>query len=152
MANVVLKVKTIAHDGVETRLPYRATAGSAGLDLFAALRSPLKIAPRGLVSVPTGVAVQLPDVGYAAFIYARSGLAVRHGVALANGVGVIDSDYTGELIVGLCNLSDRAYTIMPGERIAQLVVSPVCVPEIVEVETLGQTGRAAGGFGSTGRY
>lgn len=152
MADVVLKVKTIAHDGVETRLPYRASAGAAGFDLFAALRSPVKIAPRGLVSVPTGVAIQLPDAGYAAFLYARSGLAVRHGVALANGVGVIDSDYTGELIVGLCNLSDRAYTVMPGERIAQLVVAPVCAPALVEVETLEATARAAGGFGSTGRY
>lgn len=152
MANVVIRVKTIVHDGVEVRLPYRATAGAAGLDLFAALRSPVKIAPHGLISVPTGVAVQLPGEGYAAFVYARSGLAVRHGVALANGVGVIDSDYTGELIVGLCNLSDRAYTIMPGERIAQLVIMPVCTPTLVEVETLGQTERAAGGFGSTGRY
>lgn len=152
MSKIILKVKTVPHDGVEPRLPHRATEGAAGFDLFAALRGPVKIAPRGLVSIPTGVAIQLPDDGYAAFLYARSGLAVRHGIALSNGVGVIDSDYTGEVIVGLCNLSDRAYVIMPGERIAQLVVSPVCTPELVEVEALEQTTRAAGGFGSTGRY
>ncbi|MFT8888710.1 MAG: dUTP diphosphatase [Ethanoligenens sp.] len=152
MFKVTLKVKTVPHDGVEIQKPHRATNGAAGFDLFAALRGPVKIAPHGLVSIPTGIAIQLPDDGYAAFIYARSGLAVRHGIALSNGVGVIDSDYTGELIVGLCNLSDRAYVIMPGERIAQLVISPVCVPELVEVKELEQTARAGGGFGSTGRY
>ncbi len=149
---VTLKIKTVPHDGVETHLPRRATAGSAGMDLFAALRSPVKITPHGLVSIPTGIAVQLPGSGYAAFVYARSGLAVHHGISLSNGVGVIDSDYTGEIIVGLCNLSDRAYVVMPGERIAQLVVMPVCVPEVIEVNDLEETERAASGFGSTGRY
>lgn len=152
MSKIVLKVKMIAHDGVEPHVPHRATEGAAGFDLFAALRGPVKIAPHGLVSIPTGIAVQLPDDGYAAFIYARSGLAVRHGIALSNGVGVIDSDYTGEVIVGLCNLSDRAYVIMPGERIAQLVMMPVCTPEVVEVEELVESARGASGFGSTGRY
>lgn len=152
MSKIILKVKTVPHDGVEVRYPRRATGGSAGMDLHAALRGPVKIAPRGLVSIPTGIAIQLPDDGYAAFIYARSGLATRHGIALSNGVGVIDSDYTGELIVGLCNLSDRAYVVMPGERIAQLVISPVCAPELFEVEELAETTRAGSGFGSTGRY
>lgn len=152
MSKVTLKIKAIPHDGVEIHLPHRATNGAAGFDLFAALHAPVKITPHGLVSIPTGIAIQLPDDGYAAFVYARSGLAVRHGIALSNGVGVIDSDYTGEVIVGLCNLSDRAYVVMPGERIAQLVVSPVCAPALVEVEELGQTERAESGFGSTGRY
>lgn len=132
-------------------LPSRATPGSAGMDLRALLDEPLAVPPGGRVSVPTGVAIGLPSPETVGLVYARSGLAVKHGLALSNGVGVIDSDYTGELRVGLVNLSDATYTIEPGERIAQLVIAPVLLPEIVETDELEQTARGAGGFGSTGR-
>ena len=101
--------------------------------------------------MPTGIAIGLPSPETVGLVFARSGLAVKHGLALSNGVGVIDSDYTGEIRVGLVNLAAEAYTIEPGERIAQLVVMPVCLPAAVEVEALEETARGAGGFGSTGR-
>ncbi len=133
------------------KLPVRGTSGSAGLDLHALLDSPLTIPPGALVSVPTGIAVGLPSRETVGLVFARSGLAVKHGIALSNGVGVIDSDYTGEIRVGLCNQSQKAYELRPGERIAQLVVVPICLPEIVEVACLDETERGSGGFGSTGR-
>lgn len=133
------------------QLPGRATAGSAGMDLRALLEEPLTLEPGGRASVPTGIAIGLPSPETVGLVFARSGLAIKHGLALSNGVGVIDSDYTGEIRVGLVNLSDTAYTIQPDERIAQLVVMPVCLPDILEVEELDQTERGAGGFGSTGR-
>ena len=133
------------------QLPGRATAGSAGMDLRALLKEPLTLEPGGRASVPTGIAIGLPSPETVGLVFARSGLAIKHGLALSNGVGVIDSDYTGEIRVGLVNLSDTAYTIQPDERIAQLVVMPVCLPDILEVEELDQTERGAGGFGSTGR-
>ncbi|HHV51012.1 MAG TPA: dUTP diphosphatase [Candidatus Avimonas sp.] len=132
-------------------IPARATAGSAGLDLRALLDNPITIPPGGRVTVPTGIAIGLPDNNYVGLVYARSGLAVKHGIALSNGVGVIDSDYTGEIKIGLVNLSDTKYTINPGERIAQLVISPVIPAQPVEVEELDSTERGSGGFGSTGR-
>lgn len=132
-------------------IPARATAGSAGLDLRALLDNPVTIPPGGRVTIPTGIAIGLPDNNYVGLVYARSGLAVKHGIALSNGVGVIDSDYTGEIRVGLVNLSDTKYTISPGERIAQLVISPVIPAQPVEVEELESTERGSGGFGSTGR-
>lgn len=133
------------------QLPVRSTSGSAGMDLRAVLDEPLTLAPGGRTSVPTGIAIGLPCAETVGLVFARSGLAIKHGLALSNGVGVIDSDYTGEIRVGLVNLSDTAYTIEPGERIAQLVIMPICLPETVEVEELKQTDRGAGGFGSTGR-
>ena len=133
------------------QLPGRATAGSAGMDLRALLEEPLTLEPGGRASVPTGIAIGLPSPETVGLVFARSGLAIKHGLALATGVGVIDSDYTGEIRVGLVNLSDTAYTIQPDERIAQLVVMPVCLPDILEVEELDQTERGAGGFGSTGK-
>ncbi len=132
-------------------LPTRATAGSAGYDLYAHLDSPLTLPPGGRALIPTGIAIGLPDAQTVGLVYARSGLAVRHGLALSNGVGVIDSDYRGEIQVGLVNLSDKPYTIQPGERIAQLVITPVLLPELLETEELAPTDRGAGGFGSTGR-
>lgn len=134
-----------------TKLPIRSTAGSAGMDLRALLEEPLTLEPGGRASVPTGIAIGLPSPETVGLVFARSGLAVKHGLALSNGVGVIDSDYTGEIRVGLVNLSDTAYTIQPDERIAQLVVMPVCLPETIEVDTLDETERGAGGFGSTGK-
>lgn len=149
---MTLKLKAVSPKvGTEIPFPSRATAGSAGLDLRACLDEPVTIAPRQLARIPTGVAIALPGPEYAALIFARSGLGVKHGISLSNGVGVIDSDYRGELQVGLTNLSDTPYTIQPGDRIAQLVVTPVAVPELEIVTELEDTGRGAGGFGSTGR-
>jgi dUTP pyrophosphatase len=133
------------------RIPHRATPGSAGLDLSACLDEPFTLAPGERALIPTGIAAELPDENCAALIYARSGLAVKHGVALSNGVGVVDSDYRGELRVGLCNLGKEPYTIQPGERIAQLVVSPVLPLPVEEAGELAETGRGSGGFGSTGK-
>ena len=101
--------------------------------------------------MPTGLALELPGPGYVALVFARSGLAVRQGIALSNGVGVIDSDYRGEVKVGLINQGGEAYTIQPGERIAQLMIAPVVLARFLPSEELGSTDRGEGGFGSTGR-
>lgn len=143
-----LKIKRLNPRAV---LPSRGTDGSAGMDLRALLDEPVTVPAGGRVMVPTGIAIQLPSSETVGLVYARSGLAVKHGLTLSNCVGVIDSDYTGEIRVGLVNLSDAAYTIQPDERIAQLVIAPVLLPEIEEVGELDQTGRGAGGFGSTGK-
>ena len=105
----------------------------------------------GRAVIPTGIAIALPSAGYVALVFARSGLGIKHGIAPANCVGVIDSDYRGEICVGLCNLGTQPYEIQPGERIAQLVVMPVCPLPVQEAAELDQTQRGAGGFGSTGR-
>ena len=102
------------------------------------------------ILVPTGLAIELPGVECVALVYARSGLSIKHGLCMANGVGVIDSDYRGELRVPMINLSTEAYTIQPGERIAQLCIAPVWQAAFVQAETLSETDRGAGGFGSTG--
>ena len=133
------------------KIPRRATEGAAGMDLYACIDESITLAPQQLVIVPTGIAIELPDNGCAAFLYARSGLGVKHGICLANGVGVIYSDYRGEVCVGLCNVSDKPYVIAPGERIAQMVIAPVFTPDVVEVSELSDTQRGAGGFGSTGK-
>ena len=147
-----LKIKALSpRIGGELPRPARATPGSAGMDLAACIDGPVTIAPRALARIPTGIAIALPSPDYAALVFARSGLGIRHGVALSNGVGVIDSDYRGEIQVGLTNLSDTPYTIQPGDQIAQLVVVPVALPELVWTQDLEDTGRGAGGFGSTGR-
>ena len=132
-------------------IPKRATPGSAGLDLSACIEAPVTLSPGGLTMIPTGLAVALPSADCVALIYARSGLAVRHGIALSNGVGVVDSDYRGEINVGLCNVGSEPYTIQPGERIAQMVIAPVLLPPVLEVDELDETERGAGGFGSTGK-
>lgn len=146
MENV--KIKKVRENAV---IPQRATSGSAGADLCACIDSPLEIKPRELVKVPTGIAISLPSNGYGAFLFARSGLGVKHGICLSNGVGVVDSDYRGEISVGLCNVSDESYTIEPGERIAQMVIMLVSTMPFCEVKVLDETDRGAGGFGSTGR-
>ena len=149
---MTLKLKAVSPKvGKEIPFPTRATEGSAGLDLRACLEEPVTIAPRQMVTIPTGVAMALPGQEYVGLIFARSGLGVKHGVSLSNGVGVIDSDYRGELKVGLTNLSDVPYTIQPGDRIAQLVVTPVALPQVEIVTELDDTGRGTGGFGSTGQ-
>ncbi|MBQ3603177.1 MAG: dUTP diphosphatase [Clostridia bacterium] len=133
------------------KIPQRATPGSAGLDLCACIDEPITLAGGGHALIPTGLAIALEDSGYAAMIFARSGLAIKHGIAPANCVGVVDSDYRGEICVGLINQYEESYTIEPGERIAQLVVMPVCNAPTVEVTEIDETERGAGGFGSTGK-
>ena len=120
------------------------------MDLSACIEKPMVLEPGQRALIPTGIAAAIPQ-GAAGMIYARSSLGVRHGVALSNGVGVVDSDYRGEIQVGLCNFSSEPFTIQPGERIAQLVLHPVLMPEVCEVEELDDTLRGEGGFGSTGR-
>lgn len=144
-----LKIKKLK---TNAKIPMRATNGSAGMDLYACIDEPITLAPGELAVVPTGIAIELPDNGCAAFLYARSGLGVKHGICLANGVGVIDSDYRGEICAGLCNVSNEPYTINPDERICQMVIAPVLLPQITEVCELGDTERGKGGFGSTGSY
>lgn len=148
MRQMELKIKKLKSNA---KVPKRATNGSAGMDLYACIENSVTLAPQELVIVPTGIAIELPDNSCAAFLYARSGLGVKHGICLSNGVGVIDSDYRGEICAGLCNVSDKPYVIEPGERIAQMVIAPVLTPDITEVDELSDTSRGAGGFGSTGK-
>lgn len=143
-----LKIKLLSPKAV---LPRYATAGAAAMDLTACIDKPITIAPRQLVTLPTGIAIALPSAEYVALVFARSGLGVKHGISLSNGVGVIDSDYRGEIKVGLTNLSDEPYTIQPGDRVAQLAILPVTQATVVQVSELDETGRGAGGFGSTGK-
>lgn len=143
-----IKIKKIKENA---KLPTRATEGSAGMDLYACIEESITINPRELKIIPTGIALALPNNEVAAFLYARSGLGVKHGICLSNGVGVIDSDYRGEICVGLCNVSDKSYTIKPFERVAQMVIAPVIIPEIIETDNLNPTHRGQGGFGSTGK-
>lgn len=150
-APVRVKIKRIADEnGAKPPMPSYATGGSAGMDLRAFCDGDITIAPGSLVVVPTGVAVELPS-GTVGIVAARSGLGVKHGITLSNGIGVIDSDYRGEIRVGLCNVSDKPYTIHPGDRIAQLLVMPVVAACLVEAEELSPSERGEGGFGSTGR-
>lgn len=129
--------------------PKRFTNGSAGYDLFA--NEDATILPRQIVAIKTGIAIALDDSNVVALMYARSGLSTKNGLSLINGVGVIDSDYRGELTVPLINLSDVAYTVLKGDRIAQLVLTPILTPPLVEVFELDETDRGNGGFGSTGK-
>jgi len=130
-------------------LPSYATAGAAGADVVAAVEAELVLVPGGRVAVPTGLAVALPD-GFEMQVRPRSGLALRHGITVANAPGTIDSDYRGEVMVILVNLSDAAYVVRRGDRIAQLVVAPVVRASFAELQTLADSPRGAGGFGSTG--
>lgn len=150
--NVTLLCKLVRPElkGVDLKLRY-ATSGSAGMDLSAALEEPLVVQPGETVRLPTGIAVQLPDSGYAALVFPRSGIASKHGITLVNAVGVVDSDYTGEVSCPIINLGREAYTIRPGDRIAQLVVIPVARVAVTMVPELARTDRGDGGFGSTGR-
>ena len=133
------------------KVPAYATAGAAAADLCAALEEPLTIAPMQRVLVPTGLAIELPDAGCVALVYARSGLSIKHGLCMANGVGVVDSDYRGELKVPMINLGTEPYTIAPGERVAQLCIAPVWQAGFAAAEELSDTDRGIGGFGSTGK-
>ena len=147
-----LKIKALSPNlGKEISFPAYATAGSAGMDLRACIDAPVAIPAGERGMIPTGLAIALPGPEWVALVYARSGLAIKHGLAPANCVGVIDSDYRGEVMVGLLNSSKEDYTIQPGERIAQLVITPVTQARITVADTLDDTGRGEGGFGSTGK-
>jgi dUTP pyrophosphatase len=136
--------------GSEIPLPQYATQGSAGLDLRACLAEPLSLAPGQAELVPTGLAIYLEDPSLAAVLLPRSGLGHKHGIVLGNLVGLIDSDYQGQVMVSCWNRGTTAYRLMPGERLAQLVVVPVVQVELDVVDTFATTSRGAGGFGSSG--
>lgn len=142
-----IRVKKLNDNAI---LPTYGSVEAAGADLYACLEEPVVIQPGESAFIPTGLSMELPR-GYAGLIYARSGLACKKGLAPANKVGVIDSDYRGEFIVVLHNHGNVSREISNGERIAQLVITPVFTPGFTEVEELSDTDRSAGGFGSTGK-
>ncbi len=144
---VHVDIQRMAH--APANLPAYATPGSAGMDVQAAIDAPITLQPLDRMLVPTGIIMGLP-VGYECQVRARSGLSIKHGIALANGVGTIDSDYRHEVKVALINLSKEAFTIQPGDRIAQLVIAPVTQAMWHEVSELELVEGRAGGFGSTG--
>ena len=144
---IEMKIKTLTPDAI---LPAYASTGAAGADLYALpIGEPVTVEPGQTAFIHTGVAMAIPE-GYVGLIYARSGLACKRGLAPANKVGVIDSDYRGEIMVALHNHSDKPETVMPGERIAQFVIAPVILADWQECDSLDDTDRGAGGFGSTG--
>jgi dUTP pyrophosphatase len=145
--NIELK---ILDDRLRDAMPAYATLGSAGLDLRACLAEPLTLAPNAWQLVPTGMAIYLKDPGYAAMILPRSGLGHKHGIVLGNLVGLIDSDYQGQLMVSAWNRSEVPYTLQPMERLAQLVIVPVVQASFTLVDDFAPTQRGAGGYGSTG--
>jgi len=146
---VTLELKRLDH-GRDLPLPAYQSALAAGLDLMAAVDAPLTLEPGARALVPTGLAMALP-AGYEAQVRPRSGLAAKHGVTVLNTPGTIDADYRGEVKVILINLGEAPFSIARGERIAQMVIAPVLQASIREVETLSETLRGTGGFGSTGR-
>ncbi len=141
-----VKIKKLSEKAI---LPKYQTEGAAGMDISACLDETVTLKPMERKLISTGFAIAVPD-GYAAFLYARSGLASKKGITLPNCVGVIDSDYRGEVKVALVNLSDEEFLINDGDRIAQMVISPVNQAILIEVDELTETQRAGGGFGSTG--
>ena len=141
-----IRVKKLKENAI---MPTYGSAEAAGADLYACLSTAVTIQPGESAFIPTGLAMELPR-GYAGLIYARSGLACKRGLAPANKVGVVDSDYRGEFMIVLHNHGAEPQTIEHGERIAQLVITPVFTPGFVEISELTQTQRAGGGFGSTG--
>ncbi len=141
-----VKIKKLKEKAI---LPKYQTEGAAGMDISACLDETVTLKPMERKLISTGFAVAVPE-GYAAFLYARSGLASKKGITLPNCVGVIDSDYRGEVKVALVNLSDEEFLINDGDRIAQMVISPVNQAILIEEEELSETERAGGGFGSTG--
>lgn len=144
--NIKVKIKKVSPSAV---LPEYATDGAAALDLRYCGEEPITVGVGEIRSIPTGLAFQTPN-GVVAVVCARSGLAFKRGICLANGIGVIDSDYRGEVCVGLKNSGSEPFTVAPGDRIAQLMFMPVFTAELIESESLDETERGAGGFGSTG--
>jgi dUTP pyrophosphatase len=148
MNELVIPTKILPH-GEGLPVPSRATAGAAGLDLIAALDEPIELAPNARALIPTGLALAIP-AGFEGQVRPRSGLAWKHGVTVVNAPGTIDSDYRGEVKVQLINLGHEPVTLQRGDRIAQLVVAPVTLTRLQATQTLDETARGAGGFGSTG--
>lgn len=137
--------------GEEIPLPGYSTDGSAGMDLRACLEEPLTLLPGDTFLIPTGIAIYIEDPGYAALILPRSGLGHKHGIVLGNLVGLIDSDYQGELMISAWNRGTTTFTIEPGDRVAQLVLVPVLQTQFTIVDEFTSTERGTGGFGSSGR-
>jgi deoxyuridine 5'-triphosphate nucleotidohydrolase len=149
----VIKLKILdSRLGREFPLPDYATGGSAGLDLRACLEGPLVLEPGQTELIPTGLAIHLDDSGLAAMLLPRSGLGHKHGIVLGNLVGLIDSDYQGQVFVSAWNRGERAFTVQPGERIAQMVIVPVVRARFEVVEDFATSARGAGGFGHSGRH
>ena len=147
-----LRVKALSPKiGHEIPAPFYATAGAAAMDLHACVDEAVTIPAGERRVIPTGIAIALPSADYVALVFARSGLGIKHGIAPANCVGVIDSDYRGEVMVGLQNSGQEDYVIQPGDRIAQLMITPVVQAQIQMVDQLDDTARRSGGFGSTGK-
>jgi len=147
-----LQVRVLdARIGREYPLPQYATSGSGGVDLRACIDAPLELKPGDTQLIPSGIAIYLEDPGYAAIVLPRSGLGHKHGIVLGNLVGLIDSDYQGQVFVSCWNRGQTTFTIQPGERIAQLVIVPVVQVEFDVVNEFAATERGAGGFGSSGR-
>jgi dUTP pyrophosphatase len=141
----------ILDERIRETLPHYATPGSAGLDLRACLRAPITLRAGESHLVPSGIAIHLGDPRYAAIVLPRSGLGARHGIVLGNLVGLIDSDYQGEVMISVWNRGHNEFTIQPMDRVAQLVVVPVVQVDFEIVEAFTDSRRGAGGFGSTGR-
>lgn len=138
--------------GTEFPLPHYATAGSAGMDMRACVDAPLEIAPGETHLIPTGLAIHVEDAGLAAILLPRSGLGHKHGIVLGNLVGLIDSDYQGQVFVSCWNRGSEPFTVVPGERIAQMVVVPVVHADFEVVDEFAASDRGEGGFGHTGRH
>jgi dUTP pyrophosphatase len=152
MSRARLQVRILdARIGRDYPLPHYATPGSAGLDLRACLDAPVLLQPGATQLIPTGIAIHLDDPGLAAVLLPRSGLGHKHGIVLGNLVGLIDSDYQGQVMVSCWNRGQSAFTIEPGERIAQMVIVPVVQVEFDVVEAFTASDRGAGGFGSSGK-
>jgi dUTP pyrophosphatase len=148
---MILEVK-ILDPRLRDQLPHYATAGAAGLDLRAAIDSPINLDPGETQLIPTGMAIHIGDPRYAALILPRSGLGHKHGIVLGNLVGLIDSDYQGQLFVSCWNRGRAAFTLNPMERLAQLVIVPVVQAEFTIVDEFAESRRGEGGFGSTGKH
>jgi dUTP pyrophosphatase len=149
----IVKVKLLdPRIGKEFPLPQHATAGSAGMDLRACLKEPLVLKPGDTSLIPTGIAIHLDDPGYAAVLLPRSGLGHKHGIVLGNLVGLIDSDYQGEVLVSCWNRGQTEFTVNPGERIAQMVILPVVQAQFEVVSDFEESKRGAGGFGHSGKH
>ena len=147
-----LNVKALSPKiGNEIPAPFYASAGAAAMDLHACVDQAVVIPAGQTRVIPTGLAIALPSADFVALVFARSGLGIKHGIAPANCVGVIDSDYRGEIMVGLHNSGADDYTVQPADRIAQLMITPVIRAHVNMVDQLDDTRRGAGGFGSTGK-
>lgn len=149
MSSPAVTIRVARTGNVTVPLPEYRTAGAAGLDLCAAVPEPVRLAPGERRLIPTGLKLEIPD-GFEGQVRPRSGLALRHGIGMVNAPGTIDSDYRGEVSVLLVNLGQEPFVVEPGARIAQLVICPVARAELVEVASLSETERGAGGYGSTG--